>query len=95
MVDRRTLAQGLEATPAPLDSAREQAFVYRDESKIPRTAPPHPVSAPMSTRLRSDFVAALKRASLERQLQGVHPNTLRDILEEAVEPWLQRNGYLG
>lgn len=95
MVDRRTLAQGLEATPAPLDSAREQAFVYRDEPKIPRITPPQPVSAPMSTRLRSDFVAALKRASLERQLQGVQPNTLRDILEEAVEPWLQRNGYLG
>ncbi len=94
MVDRRTLAQGLEATPTSLDTAREQAFVYRDEPRTARPTPPQPVSAPMSTRLRSDFVAALKRASLERQLQSVQPNTLRDILEEAIEPWLRRNGYL-
>jgi len=39
-------------------------------------------------------VAALKRASLERQLQGTEPSTLRDILEEAIEPWLRTNGYL-
>ena len=44
--------------------------------------------------MRSDFAAALKRASLERQLEGVEPNTLQDILEQAVEPWLRNNGYL-
>ncbi|RUL89456.1 hypothetical protein TsocGM_01400 [Tautonia sociabilis] len=49
---------------------------------------------PLSTRIRSDFSAALKRASLERQLAGVEPNTLQDILEQAVEPWLRSNGYL-
>ncbi|MHC5540635.1 hypothetical protein ACYOEI_20650, partial [Singulisphaera rosea] len=49
---------------------------------------------PLSTRMRSDFAAALKRASLERQLEGVEPNTLQDILEQAVEPWLRNNGYL-
>lgn len=37
---------------------------------------------------------ALKRASLERQLQGVEPSRLQDILEEALEPWLKANGYL-
>ena len=37
----------------------------------------------MSTRLRSDLVAALKRASLERQLEGAEPSTLREILEDA------------
>jgi hypothetical protein len=50
--------------------------------------------APLSTRVRADYSAALKRASLERQLKGVLPNTLQDILEEALEPWLRSNGYL-
>jgi hypothetical protein len=49
---------------------------------------------PISTRIRADFVAALKRASLERQLNGVEPNTLQDMLEQAIEPWLKANGYL-
>lgn len=49
---------------------------------------------PLSTRIRVDYAAALKRASLERQLNGTTPNTLQDILEEALEPWLVANGYL-
>ena len=44
--------------------------------------------------MREDFAGALKRASLERQLAKVEPNTLQDILEQAVEPWLRANGYL-
>jgi len=50
--------------------------------------------APLTTRIRTDFAAALKRASLQRQLDGVFPHTLQDILEEALEPWLRANGYL-
>jgi hypothetical protein len=44
--------------------------------------------------MRADFAEALKRASLERQLAKVEPNTLQDMLEQAVEPWLRSNGYL-
>ena len=50
--------------------------------------------SPLSTRIRTDFAKALKRASLDRQLKGVEPNTLCDILEQALEPWLKSNGYL-
>lgn len=50
--------------------------------------------APLTTRLRSDFAAALKRASLERQLQGTDPHTVQEILEAALEPWLRANGYV-
>jgi hypothetical protein len=49
---------------------------------------------PLTTRIRSDFATALKRASLKRQLDGVSPHTLQDILEAALEPWLRSNGYL-
>ena len=49
---------------------------------------------PVTVRFRADYAAALKRASLERQVQGVLPNTLQDILEEALEPWLREHGCL-
>jgi hypothetical protein len=49
---------------------------------------------PLTTRVRGDYALALKRASLERQLSGTLPNTLQEILEEALGPWLRANGYL-
>jgi hypothetical protein len=49
---------------------------------------------PLTTRVRADFATALKRASLQRQLDDVFPNSLQDILEEALEPWLRSHGYL-
>jgi hypothetical protein len=91
MSERRSLTEGLRATP-PVDTSLEKQFVYGEKS-----APvPAPVvnRVPLSTRIRADYAAALKRASLERQLQGVEPSTLQDMLEQALEPWLKANGYL-
>jgi hypothetical protein len=79
-----------------------------EEPPPPATPPPATVEAkdgqgqnnntitrePLTTRIRSDFAKALKRASLERQLAGQFPNTMLEILEEALEPWLRKNGYL-
>ncbi len=62
------------------------------EGKGPAPSPASRVG--LTTRIRSDFATALKRASLERQLNGVSPHTLQDILEEALQPWLRSNGYL-
>ncbi|MBX9787795.1 MAG: hypothetical protein K2Y37_02675 [Pirellulales bacterium] len=97
---RRSLTEGLKTTPPPIDKSIEKGFVYQD--KAPATAPaltatpttPRINRVPIGTRMREDFSKALKRASLERQLEGVEPNSLQDILEEAVEPWLKSNGYL-
>lgn len=98
MAERRTLTEGLMATPTPAEVVREHQFVYGEKpSQLAAAAPvtttaPH-TRSPLTTRIRSDFAAALKRASLERQLSGTHPSTLQDILEEAIEPWLKSNGY--
>lgn len=104
MTQRRTLVQGLKETPA-VDAEREKAFVLGDKAPkqpeppaapLPPTATtkPAPVRMPLSTRIRGDYTAALKRASLERELAGIKPYTLADILEQAIEPWLRGNGYL-
>jgi hypothetical protein len=90
---RRSLSEGLKATPSPVDSDREKEFVHQGKPQpTPQTAIIE--RAPISTRMRKDFTKALKKASLERQLNGVEPNTLQDILEEAIEPWLKSNGYI-
>jgi hypothetical protein len=59
-----------------------------------RTMPELTGRVPLTTRIRHKYAAGLKRASLERQLTGEKPNTVQDILEEALEPWLKERGFL-
>ena len=108
MAERRSLVEGVKA--GSVDSSLEKSFVFGSKPKPgqgdhapPAAAPPEGKGAqsgntlgrvPLTTRVRSDYAAALKRASLERQLAGQTPNTLQEILEEAVGPWLRSNGYL-
>lgn len=96
MAERRPLTEGLKPTLPPVDPQREREFVHG--AKATTTTAPAAVSpfarVPISTRIRSEYAEALKRASLERQLNKVEPNTLQDILEQAIEPWLKSNGYI-
>jgi hypothetical protein len=104
MAERRPLVAGLKPA-AEVNPAREQQFVYGDKDD-PGKQPKRSAEAresksqntiglvPFTTRVRADFAAALKRASLERQLAGEVPNTLQDILEEALSPWLRDHGYV-
>lgn len=49
---------------------------------------------PVTVRMSPRLAGALKRASLERQLQGESLCTQQDIVEHALEPWLREQGYL-
>lgn len=49
---------------------------------------------PVTVRLRPDVAGALKRASLERQLQGEPVFSQQDLVEQTLEPWLRAEGYL-
>ncbi len=49
---------------------------------------------PVTVRLRPEIASALKRASLERQLNGIETYTQQDIVEEALLPWLQAEGLI-
>ena len=91
MADRRPLVDGLKPVPQPVDPGLEKQFVFR--GRPAPTAEPPPARAPITSRIRADYVTALKRASLERQLAGQTPHTLQEFLEEALGPWLERHGY--
>ena len=99
MTERRHLVEGLHPTPHPashVDPQREKEFVHGVKANAP-TAPAMIASVrrvAISTRIRAEFATELKRASLERQLNGVEPNTLQYILEQVIERWLKDNGYL-
>lgn len=62
-----------------------------------RSEPPRLLATllvPVTVRLRPEIASALKRASLERQLNGVATFTQQDIVEEALLPWLQAEGLI-
>jgi hypothetical protein len=106
MAQRRTLVTGLTAP----DPQAEKEFVYGGAkapavqpnptpaatAKEPREGKGQPSvgRVPFTTRVRGDLGQALKRASLERQLQGVEPSAVQDIFDDALEPWLRAHGYL-
>lgn len=107
--ERRSLLEGLNSASSA-DRTVEEQFVFARKPEATRPVEPQtppaktregkrqPANAitrmPLTTRIRTDYATALKKASLERQLSGTVPNTLQDILEEALEPWLRSNGYL-
>jgi len=90
MPERRPLTEGLKTPPTPSEARQEQDFVFG--TKAPSTTTQEPKRVALSTRIRGDYVQALKRLSLQRQLDGVVPNTISEFLEQAIEPWLKTNG---
>jgi hypothetical protein len=98
MTSRRPLTEGLKTSAPPVDPQKENEFVYAQKPGAPHAPAAKkarkPPRVPLSTRMRTDYAAALQRASHERWLSGVEPQKLTDILEEAVEPWLREHGYL-
>jgi hypothetical protein len=49
---------------------------------------------PVGGRIRIDIATDLKRISLERQLQGIEPYAVQDILEEAIQLWMHTRGRM-
>lgn len=110
MKQRRPLVAGLQPNTVDPQVEKAFVFATKPNTEAPPPPPPQVPApeagegkgkaanassrAPFTTRIRSDFANALKRASLQRQLEGKEPNTLQDILEEALEPWLRKHGYL-
>ena len=105
MTQRRSLVEGLSNTPEV--KSLEKEFVFgekaadKNEDSAPRldeakvsseeVMPQYRGRVPLTTRCRPELASAVKRASLERQLQGVEPSRIQDIIEQALERWLDAN----
>jgi hypothetical protein len=88
----QTTSQAAEETPAPKPPLPASVLAAA------QVAPSSPLTGvgrvPVGARVRTELAASLKRASLERQLQGIQPNSVQDILEDAIELWLHKHGLL-
>lgn len=95
MTQRRKLVDAISESS---ENQQERDFVfsgsYKPESSKPHPTPRRVTRTPLTTRLRDDYANSMKRVSLQRQLDGVEPSSLQDILEEAIAAWLAANGEL-
>ncbi len=109
MANRRSLATKSVAEP-DFDNESASSFVKQIDTPVPanklgtdtparksnHTETPYPVGlVPITVRLRPQIAGALKRASLERELQGEELHTQQEIVSRALEPWLRNEGFLG
>ncbi len=104
VAEQNFLKYGTVKPPVPGGPADEpppagRTYEPRVEDQPLRRARPSKVAPvgliPVTVRLRPEIAGALKRASLERQLAGEELFTQQDIVEQALEPWLHREGLLG
>lgn len=88
-------AKEVESVPAVAVPVAEAPSPKRPAAKRAKFSKVTPIGLiPVTVRLRPEIAGALKRASLERQLQGDELYTQQDIVEQALEPWLREEGYL-
>jgi hypothetical protein len=88
----------METPPLPPEPPPDQPSAQPSAARpqpAAATAAPDPLLGVgrvlVGARVRTELAAALKRASLERQLQGIEPNSVQDILEESIELWLVKH----
>jgi hypothetical protein len=72
-----------EHSPAPVVPQRPVAPAFQPVGLIPITV-----------RLRPEIAGALKRASLERQLDAAEFFSQQEIVERSLTAWLRKNGHL-
>lgn len=87
-----------EGNPSP--GERANAPIARRQPKTvplkrPKASSLHAaLLVPVTVRLKPEIADALKRASLQRQLNGIETYTQQDIVEDALTPWLKSEGLL-
>lgn len=82
------------ASPAPVTSQRT-AQALPEKAASSRPVGPHNLAlVPLTTRLQPATAAALRRAYLERKINGEAQATQQEIVEEALQDWLRSTGFL-
>jgi hypothetical protein len=81
-------------TAPPVELPKQMSETPAIVEQQPRVLPQMTGRVPITTRARPEVATALKRASLQRQLAGAEPYHVQDIVEEALENWLNSKGYV-
>jgi len=102
MTNRRPLIHGLNENSDI--SKAEEDFVFGAKGKNkkskpveedkPSVMPSMAGRVPITIRVRPEIGSALKRASLQRQLDGAEPSSMQGIVDQALESWLDTHRLL-
>lgn len=87
------LAEPTESQPVAIDEPKSDSPKKAKPKRKPTRLQPVGL-IPVTVRLRPEVAGALKRASLERQLDGEEVFSQQDLVESALEPWLREEGYI-
>lgn len=92
----KSLSAGEDQKSKPMISKENTANDGADpKPKAKRSSRFKPIGLiPVTVRLQPEIAGALKRASLERELDGEEVFTQQDIVEQALAPYLKRAGFL-
>ena len=94
MTKRRPLVDGLNEKKAELSQAEKDLVFGKEKAKENHdVAPKITGRIPITVKVRPDVGSALKRASLQRQLDGIEPSTIQDIVDEALANWLAHKDF--
>lgn len=87
-----------EVISEPVEPSVSKASPRRQARRTKRAATQPTLSGgalvPLTTRLQPETADALRRAYLERKLDGFTNATQQEIVEEALQAWLVNEGYL-
>lgn len=70
---------------------------FKESPPSAETLPtPRPAQADyaLNTRIAANLSDGLLRATTDRKLRRLQASNIRHIVEEAMEDWLKKNGYL-
>jgi hypothetical protein len=80
-------------SPAPQPASSQQRTLRPRKSNV--AVPPEGIPLDnVTTRLRRDTNERLTEAALHQKLKKERPNTRQDIIQDALQEWLRRHGYL-
>lgn len=90
----------MELEPSAAETTQETPRSQRRRGRGRSSAQQQPneildqILVPVTIRLQHRTAQALKRAHLEQRLNHAKPDTQQEIVEEALEDWLTRRGFL-
>ena len=93
MTTRKESPVSAAPEPEPEESEQPIPALRPDRESMKRQAAASAL-IPLTTRLQQATATALRRAYLERKLEGYANATQQEIVEEALQMWLSSQGYL-
>lgn len=82
--------------PAAVEKPEPAERARAPKPRMAREPEPEPLAhrINLSIRVPAEIPEGLLKASTDRKLKRIKPNTQQEIATEAIAEWLQRHGYL-